>query len=60
VAHSESLARKELCPEMSEMMDAVTRIVNYIKTRPLKSKLLADLCKKMGNYLRTGTNLPLP
>jgi hypothetical protein len=39
---------KELCPEVSEIMDAVTKIVNYIKTLPLKSRLLADLWKEMG------------
>jgi hypothetical protein len=39
---------KELCPELSEVMDTVIRSVNYIKTCPLKSRLFAELCKKMG------------
>jgi hypothetical protein len=39
----ESLAAKELCPELSEVMDAVIRTVNYIQTRPSKSRLFAEL-----------------
>jgi hypothetical protein len=33
---------------MSEVMDTVDKTVNYIKTRPLKSRLFAELCKEMG------------
>jgi hypothetical protein len=29
---------KELCPALSEVMDAVIRTVNYIRTPPSKSK----------------------
>jgi hypothetical protein len=44
----ESPAVKELCPELSEVMDTVSRFVKYIKTCPLKSRLFAELCKEMG------------
>jgi hypothetical protein len=37
VTHSESLATKELCPEPSELMDAVVKPLNYIKSPPLKN-----------------------
>jgi hypothetical protein len=33
----ESLVMKELCPELSEVMDTMIRSVNYIKTCPLKA-----------------------
>jgi hypothetical protein len=38
--HRESLATKELCPELNELLNVVFKSVNYIKTRPLKSRLL--------------------
>jgi hypothetical protein len=44
--HRESLAGKELCSEVSEVMDTVTRTVNYIKIRPLKSRLLQINARK--------------
>jgi hypothetical protein len=45
--HHESLATMELCPELSEGMDTVMKTVNYIKTRPLKRRLFAELCTEM-------------
>jgi hypothetical protein len=39
---------KQLCPELSEVLDTVIRSVSYIKTCPLKSRLFAEMCKKMG------------
>jgi hypothetical protein len=46
--HYESPAMKELCPELSEVMDTVITSVNYIKTCPLKSRLFAETCEEMG------------
>jgi hypothetical protein len=43
MVHRESLATKELCPDLSEVIDTVIGTVNYIKTRPLKSGLFAKL-----------------
>jgi hypothetical protein len=39
---------KELWPELSEAMNTVIKFVNYIKTHPLKGRLLAELCEEMG------------
>jgi hypothetical protein len=44
----ESLATKESCLELSEVMDTVIKTVNYINTRPLKSRIFAQLCEEMG------------
>jgi hypothetical protein len=38
---------KELCPELSEVLDTVIRSVSYIKTCPLRSKLFAEMCEEM-------------
>jgi hypothetical protein len=46
--HYESLVMKELCPELSRVLDTVIRSVNYIKTCPLKSTLFAEMCEEMG------------
>jgi hypothetical protein len=46
--HCESLASKELFPELSEVKDTVFKSVNYIKTHVLKSRLFAKLCEEMG------------
>jgi hypothetical protein len=36
IIHRDSLATKELCPELSEVKDTAISTVNYIQTRPLK------------------------
>jgi hypothetical protein len=46
--HRESLATKELFPELSEVKDTVIKSVNYIKIHLLKSRLFAKLCEEMG------------
>jgi hypothetical protein len=48
----ESLATKELCPEMSEVMDTIIITVNYIKTRPLKSRHLQNYARKWAHNIR--------
>jgi hypothetical protein len=45
--HRESLAIKELCPELKEVLNVVIKSVNYIKTQPLKSILFAQICEEM-------------
>jgi hypothetical protein len=46
--HRETLSTKELCPELNEVLNVVIKSVNYIKTRPLKSRLFAQICEEMG------------
>jgi transcriptional antiterminator len=47
-AQRESLAMKELCPELGEVMDTVIKTVNYMKTRLLKNRLLHNYARKLG------------
>jgi hypothetical protein len=46
--HCDSLALKELCPKLSEVMNTMIKTVNYIKTLPLKSRLFAESCEEIG------------
>jgi hypothetical protein len=46
--HRESSSTKELRPELKEVLNVVIKSVNYIKTRPLKSRLFAQICEEMG------------
>jgi hypothetical protein len=49
--HCESLAAKELRPELSEMMDTVVKSVNYsyIMSRPLKNNFLQNYARERGH-----------
>ena len=49
--HREVLVGKTLGSDLKEVLNKVVKMVNYIKSRPLKSRLFAKLCKEMGaNY----------
>ena len=49
--HREALVGKTLGSDLKEVLNKVVKMVNYIKSRPLKSRLFAKLCKEMGaNY----------
>ncbi|GFV64019.1 zinc finger MYM-type protein 6 [Trichonephila clavipes] len=46
--HRESLASKEISPGLNIVLMTVVTVVNYIKMRPLKSRIFSGLCKDMG------------
>ena len=46
--HREALVAKTLPTELVPVLDDVVRIVNFVKTRPLKSCIFVYLCKEMG------------
>ncbi|XP_072392330.1 protein FAM200A-like [Diabrotica undecimpunctata] len=46
VIHREALAAKNVTPELSVVMDSIIIVVNYIKTRPMKSRLFLNFVKK--------------
>lgn len=48
VIHREALAAKNITPELGVVMDSIIKVVNYIKTRPVKSRLFHKLCEEMG------------
>ena len=44
----EALMAKTLLDELKEVLDTAVKLVNFIKTSPLKSRLFEILCKEMG------------
>ena len=46
--HHEALMAKTLPDELKEVLDSAVKLVNFIKTSPLKSRLFEILCKEMG------------
>ena len=48
ILHRESLVAKTMPPELAEVLDQSVQVVNYIKSRPLKSRLFSQLCAEMG------------
>ena len=49
--YHEVLIGKTLNPDLTRVLKEVIEMVNYIKARPLKSRLFAKLCKEMeANY----------
>ena len=47
--HREALVAKTLPKDLSAVLDDAVHIVNFIKARPLKSRLFATLCEEMGS-----------
>ena len=50
--HRENLVTKTIGNELKEVMDQVVQMVNYIKRRPLQSRLLAKFVKKWEKNLK--------
>lgn len=46
--HREALASKEMSPGLNIVLTTVVTVVNYIKMRPLKTRIFSALCKDMG------------
>ena len=47
--HREALAGRCLEPEFRDVLQTSVKIVNFIKSRPLQSRLFATLCHEMGS-----------
>ncbi|XP_075472991.1 protein FAM200B [Ascaphus truei] len=47
--HREALAAKKLEPEANEVLNDAIKIVNFIKARPLQSRLFSIFCNEMGS-----------
>ncbi|KAJ4919048.1 hypothetical protein JOQ06_021802 [Pogonophryne albipinna] len=46
--HREALVAKAMPPDLTAVLEQAVKIVNYIKSRPLKSRLFSTLCNEMG------------
>jgi hypothetical protein len=47
--HREALAVKKMSTELKTVLDELVKIVNYIKSRPLNSRIFTKLCQEMGS-----------
>ncbi|KAL0829821.1 hypothetical protein ABMA28_003304 [Loxostege sticticalis] len=47
--HREALASKKIPDDLKTALSEVVKIINYIKARPLNSRLFALLCRDMGS-----------
>jgi hypothetical protein len=45
--HREPLISKSIVPEVQKVLDGTIKMVNYIKSRPLQSRLFPALCSAM-------------
>lgn len=45
--HREALVAKSLVPELNDVLQTVVKMVNFIKSRPLESRLFNSLCSAM-------------
>lgn len=49
--HREALMTKNLGSELKNVIDSAVKMVNFIKARPLKTRLFRLLCEEMGSLL---------
>ena len=45
--HREALVARELSPKLGATVEIVTKVINFIKKRPLKSRMFEKLCAEM-------------
>ncbi|XP_069092632.1 protein FAM200A-like [Pleurodeles waltl] len=48
IIHREALAAGNLNKELHNILKIVTKVINFIKTRPMKARFFAKLCEDMG------------
>ena len=49
IIHREALAAKRIPASLKKVLDEAVKIVNFIKSRPLQSRIFAALCEEMGS-----------
>ena len=52
IIHRENLASKTLDQQLKCVLDSAVKIVNYIKSRPLQTRLFTILCVEMGSSIK--------
>ena len=51
--HREVLVAKTVRSDLKKVLDTSGKMVNFIKSRPLNSRLFQILCKEMGTELKS-------
>uniref|UniRef100_K7FW21 DUF4371 domain-containing protein n=1 Tax=Pelodiscus sinensis TaxID=13735 RepID=K7FW21_PELSI len=49
ILHRHALVVKNISPSLKNVLDEAVQIINYIKTRPLQSRLFKIMCEDMGS-----------
>ena len=49
IIHREALASKNLEPQLRNVLQTAIKVVNFIKSRPVNTRLFATLCQEMGS-----------
>ncbi|XP_060754238.1 uncharacterized protein LOC132865727 [Neoarius graeffei] len=49
IIHREALASKRMSPELDSVLTDAAKVINFIKSRPLNSRLFHKLCEEMGS-----------
>ncbi|XP_060755409.1 SCAN domain-containing protein 3-like [Neoarius graeffei] len=49
IIHREALASKRMSPELDSVLTDAVKVINFIKSRPLNSRLFHKLCEEMGS-----------
>ena len=47
IIHREALASKRMSPQLHDVLNCSIKVINFMKSRPLNSRLFRLLCKKM-------------
>ena len=47
--HREALAAKGMPVSLKEVLDTTVKLVNFVKARPLNSRIFTALCSEMGS-----------
>ena len=47
IIHREALASKKISAELCVVLQDAVKVINYIKSRALNSRLFSNLCKEM-------------
>ena len=53
IIYRENFARKTLDQQLKRVLDSAVKIINYIESRPLQTRLFTILCDEMGSEQKT-------
>ncbi|XP_014298159.2 zinc finger BED domain-containing protein 5-like [Microplitis demolitor] len=53
ILHRQALAMKQMPPNLKLVMDEAVKIINFIKSRPLQSRLFSLMCEDYGSKHKT-------
>jgi hypothetical protein len=49
IIHTEALGTEEIAPEVNRVLQEAVTVLNFIRSRPVSSRLFSKLCKAVGS-----------